>query len=90
MRCVTELPRSLSWFRLALVAAITVGTAGCSTDFSRMSEGGSAPSGGRPSGEITGSLQPKPVTGPINSTALPPPASQPAPLSSNMPAPSSS
>ena len=68
MRCVTELPRSLSWFRLALVAAITVGTAGCSTDFRRLSDSSSAPNGSRPSSELTGAVQPKPTTGPINST----------------------
>ena len=93
MRCVLEFSRSLSWSRLALVAAMAFGVAGCSSDMSRLSENTSASSGGRPAGELTGSLQPKPATGSINSTTLaPPPASQPAPvasynLPSNTPAP---
>ena len=80
MRCVVELSRSPNWSRLALVAAITLGAAGCSSDYSRMSDNGSASSGARPSAEITGSI-PSNSAPPINSTSLPPPQSaQPAPL----------
>ena len=87
MRCVTGLSRSLSCSHLALVAALALGVAGCSADMSRLSETTAASNGGRPSGEITGSVQQKPATSPINSTALPPPPdSQPAPVSSNLPA----
>ncbi len=87
MRCVLELSRSLSCSRLALVAAMAFGVAGCSADMSRLSENTSTTNGGRPSGELTGSLQPKPATGAINSTTLAPPsASQPAPVASyNLP-----
>jgi murein DD-endopeptidase MepM/ murein hydrolase activator NlpD len=86
MRCVTALQRPAPWPRLALVAAIVLGAAGCSSDTSRFGDGSIGANGSRPAGDIiTGSVQPK-STGPINSTTLPPPpSSQPAPMaSSNM------
>ncbi len=93
MRCVLELLRLLSCSRLALVAAMAFGVAGCSADMSRLSENTPTSNGGRPGGELTGALQPKPATGAISSNTLaPPPSSQPAPvasynLPSNTPAP---
>ncbi len=83
MPCVAALP--FPWFRLALVAAITLGAAGCSSDFSRLSNNLSGSNGSRPSDDLTGSAQPKPSS-PINSATLPPPpSSQPAlNVSSNM------
>jgi murein DD-endopeptidase MepM/ murein hydrolase activator NlpD len=92
MRCLTENSRQLSWSRLALVAGIAFGIAGCSSGMSRLSDNSSSSSNGRPSGELTGTLQQKPENSAINSATLPPPAaSQPAPeasnLSSNTPVP---
>jgi len=56
MRCVLELLRLLSCSRLALVAAMAFGVAGCSADMSRLSENTPTSNGGRPGGELTGAL----------------------------------
>jgi murein DD-endopeptidase MepM/ murein hydrolase activator NlpD len=93
MRCLTENSYALSCSRLALVAGLAFGIAGCSSDMSRLSDNSYTSSNGRPAGDVTGSVQPKPATGSINSNTLPPPAaSQPVPvttynLPSNTPTP---
>jgi murein DD-endopeptidase MepM/ murein hydrolase activator NlpD len=70
----------LNWPRLTLAAAITLGTAGCSADSSRLSEF-SGPSRSRPTADVTGSVaQSAPVSPAINSSTLPPPAAPPQQL----------
>lgn len=74
--------RSQPWFRLALVAAVTLGAAGCSSDTYRFSDRTAESNSGRLSSDLTGTLQPK-LAPPINATTLPPPPSaQVAPVTS--------
>jgi len=70
MRCVVVLPASPKLVRLTFVAALALGTAACSADSTRMSEGYAA--GKRPSTEVTGSVVTQPAAPAISSTSLPP------------------
>src|SRR3954454_11688621 len=69
MSPVVELLRSRS--RALVLAAVAVGTAGCSADSTRLAEG---PPRGAPN-EVTGSVAPGPGTpvGRVEATGLPPP-----------------
>jgi murein DD-endopeptidase MepM/ murein hydrolase activator NlpD len=64
--------RSRAVSRLALMAAFAAGLAGCSSDFSRMSE--NPHSRQQASNEVTGSVRPQPApTQKVETSALPPP-----------------
>lgn len=72
MRCVVR--HHLRWFRLALLATISVAAAGCSTDFERFDK--SLPRFGEQgaSSEVTGSTSPAPQRhSSVQSAPLPPP-----------------
>lgn len=71
-----EPSRSRTVSRLAILAVISAGLAGCSSDFSRF-EGGPYASRPQASNEATGSIRQQPQgapTGRVESSALPPPA----------------
>jgi murein DD-endopeptidase MepM/ murein hydrolase activator NlpD len=73
MSSFAELSRSPAVSRLALAAVLAAGLAGCSSDFSRMSENpwASKPQG---SSEVTGSVRPQAApTHKVETSALPPP-----------------
>ncbi len=80
MCCVVAFPPSLNLPRLAFVAALALGTAACSADSGRFSEGYNA--GKRPSGEVTGSAIAQPSSPAISSTSLPPLAAPPQTMQS--------
>src|SRR5258708_2241095 len=75
-----EPSRSRAVSRLALLALMSAGVAGCSSDFSRMSENpwSSKPQapykGGAGSNETTGSIHQPAPSHKVESSALPPPA----------------
>jgi murein DD-endopeptidase MepM/ murein hydrolase activator NlpD len=73
-----EPSRSRTVSRLAILAVISAGLAGCSSDFSRF-EGGPYASRPQASNEATGSIrQQSAPTGRVESSALPPPAPAPS------------
>jgi murein DD-endopeptidase MepM/ murein hydrolase activator NlpD len=76
--CRVARPHPSSWPRLALVAAITLGAAACSSDTERFR---GPPSGSRPYADLTSSAPSAPATQAaptpsINSSALPPPPAE--------------
>src|SRR6266545_7766039 len=73
MSSFVEPARSRAVSRLALLAALAAGLAGCSSDFSRFGEN---PWAGKPqaSNDVTGSVRPQPApTHKVETSALPPP-----------------
>jgi murein DD-endopeptidase MepM/ murein hydrolase activator NlpD len=78
-----EPSRSRAVSRLALLALLSAGVAGCSSDFTRMSENpwASKPQasaqGSAGSSEVTGSIRPAAPSHKVESAALAPPPSQP-------------
>lgn len=72
MSSFAELSRSPAVSRLAIAAALAAGLAGCSSDFSRMSEN---PWASKPQGsEVTGSVRPQAAPShKVETSALPPP-----------------
>ena len=71
MRRVVEPLRSLRWFRLALLATISVAAVSCSTDMQRFDPFRSKSS----SNEVTGSVSQPQRQASVQSTPLPPPGS---------------
>ena len=74
---VIALSRSLSWSRLAIVAAVALATGACSSNTSRFSDDGYT-SSTRPKSEVANSVNTQPAPA-INSATLPPPPSTQAP-----------
>src|SRR2546423_13078169 len=72
MSSFVEPSRSRAVSRLALLAALTAGLAGCSSDFSRFGESQWATKP-QASPEVTGSVQPAAPAHKIETSALPPP-----------------
>jgi len=74
MYSFVEPSRSRAVSRIALLAVISAGLAGCSSDFSRF-DGGPYASRPQASNEVTGSVRAQPApTGRVESSALPPPS----------------
>jgi len=80
MCCVVAFPPSLKLSRHAFVAVIALGTAACSANSGRFSEGYNPEK--RPAGEVTGSAIAQPSSPAISSTSLPPLAAPPQTMQS--------
>jgi len=81
MCCVVAFARSLKLSRLAFVAVIALGTAACSANSGRFSEGYNPEK--RPAGEVTGSAIAQHSPPAISSTSLPPLAAPPQTMQSS-------
>jgi murein DD-endopeptidase MepM/ murein hydrolase activator NlpD len=73
MRCVVEPGRSLRFFRLALLATISVAAAGCSADTGRFDSNPFGSQAQAPSREVTGAVSRPQRHASVQSEALPPP-----------------
>src|SRR5689334_8414552 len=69
MRRLDEPVRSLQWFRLAVLASISIAAVSCSTETQRFGEVRAKNS----SNEVTGSVAPQRHAGGVQSAPLPPP-----------------